>query len=97
MTRGAAGDRTPEDQSRAARDRSLRARIAVAERWARTADRRAATEPARQGLAATFERLVDPEGVLAPDERSRRAESLMRAHMLRLARASAQARRRRTD
>jgi hypothetical protein len=40
---------------------------------------------------------VDPEGVLAPDERSRRAESLMRAHMLRLARASARARRRRTD
>ena len=54
-------------------DRALVARIAAAERWARTADRTAATAPARRGLAAKFEREADPDGVLPPDERARRA------------------------
>lgn len=67
-------------------DKSLRARIAAAERWGRTADRVAATAPAPQGLSAKFEREVDPEGALPVAERRRRAEALMRAHMLRLAR-----------
>jgi hypothetical protein len=40
------------------------ARIAAAERWARTSDRAAATEPARRGLRARFEREADPDGVL---------------------------------
>lgn len=76
-------------------DRILIARIAAAERWARTADRVAATEPARRGLRARFEREADPEGVLDVAERARRADALFTAHMLRLARASAQARRNR--
>ena len=38
-------------------------------------------------------REVDPEGVLAPDELARRVDSLRRAHMTRMALASARARR----
>jgi hypothetical protein len=76
-------------------DRALRARIAAAHRWGYVSDRQAATEPARRGLRAKFERLADPDGLLSPEERARRADHLMRAHMLRLSRASAQARRRR--
>ena len=74
-------------------DRRLIARIAAAERWARTPDRVAATEPARRGLRARFEREADPEGILDVAERARRADALFAAHMLRLARASAKARR----
>lgn len=75
-------------------DRVLIARIAAAERWGRTADRAAATEPARRGLQAKFEREADPHGALSPQERARRADQLMRSHMLRMSRAAAQARRR---
>ena len=42
------------------------ARIAAAERWARTSDRTAATEPARRGLRARFEREADPDGCSTP-------------------------------
>lgn len=79
---------------RSQHDRVLVARIAAAERWARTSDRTQATAPARRGLTAKFEREADPDGVLTPEERARRADLLMRAHMLRMARRSAQARRR---
>lgn len=78
--------------SRSQQDRALIARIAAAERWARVPDRVAATEPARRGLRAKFEREVDPDGVLSDVERSRRADRLMRAHMLRLSRSAAAAR-----
>ena len=85
---------TPASGNSRARDRAVIARIAASERWARTSDRSAATEPARRGLRARFEREADPDGVLDDGERARRAQALMTAHMLRLARASAQARRR---
>ena len=75
--------------------RALRARIAAAERWGRTADRQAATAPARRGMRAKFEREADPDGVLPPDERERRVDHLMHAHMLQMALASAKARSRR--
>jgi hypothetical protein len=75
-------------------DRVLIARIAAAERWGRTSDRTAATEPARRGLRAKFEREADPDGLLSAQERARRADQLMQAHMLRMSRAAAQARRR---
>jgi hypothetical protein len=88
---GSAADSMPADGARV--DRRLIARIAAAERWARTPDRAAATEPARRGLRARFEREADPEGVLDVAERNRRANALFTAHMLRLARASATARR----
>lgn len=82
--------RTPEE-------RTLSAQIAAAERWGRTQDRTAATEPARRGLRAKFEREVDPDGALAasdPAELERRVDSLMRAHMLRMSLKARSARRR---
>jgi hypothetical protein len=92
---GSAADSMPVDSVRV--DRALIARIAAAERWARTPDRVAATEPARRGLRARFEREADPEGVLDVAERNRRADALFTAHMLRPARASATARRNRLN
>src|SRR4051794_17777666 len=43
------------------------------------------TRPAREGFAARFDREVDPNGVLVPDERARRAAAARRAYMARLA------------
>ena len=85
------GDRCDERQRTA---RVLSARIAAAERWGHTTDRSAATAPARRGLRAKFEREADPDGALSAQERTRRADQLMHAHMLRMSRAAAQARRR---
>ena len=74
--------------------RSLSARIAAHTRWAKTADRTAATAPARAALEAKFEREVDPDGVLTPAERARRCEHAKAAYYIRLAMLSARARRR---
>lgn len=73
-------------------DRSQIARIAANERWAKTEDRSAATQAARDGLARKFEDQVDPERLLAPEERAKRADNARRAHYQRIARKSAQAR-----
>jgi hypothetical protein len=54
--------------------RSTRARIGAYESWARTEDRTARTWPARKAALDRFEREVDPEGVLTPQERAKRAE-----------------------
>jgi hypothetical protein len=78
-------------------DRSQVAKIAAHTRWSREADRSAATAPARAGLEARFERQVDPDGVLPPDELARRAQSARRAHFQALALKSAQARRAKRD
>jgi hypothetical protein len=72
---------------------SLRGRIAAHERWAHTADRTAATAPARRGLEARFEREVDPAGELDPAERARRVDAKRKAHFARLALLSARSRR----
>jgi hypothetical protein len=58
-----------------------------------THDPRETTKPARAAFNARFEREVDPEGKLDPAERLRRAEFAKKAHFLRLAMASAKARR----
>lgn len=78
-------------------DRSQVARIAAHTRWAGEPDRHAATQPARDGLQRRFEREVDPDGVLPPDELAIRATSARRAHFQRLALKSAQSRRARRD
>jgi hypothetical protein len=74
-------------------DRALIARLAAHESWAKTANRSARTAPARAALVSKFEREVDPGGVLPPAERARRAEHARKAHFIRLALRSAQARR----
>jgi len=50
------------------------------------------TKPARTAFLSRFERQVDPDGVLPPQERARRAEHARRAYMTGLALRSAQAR-----
>ncbi|MGH3847585.1 MAG: hypothetical protein ACRDS0_40145 [Pseudonocardiaceae bacterium] len=71
--------------------RSLRARIAANTRWSR--EDPAPTGPRGQaGLMARFAREVDPDGTLPPAERARRVDSARKAHMQRLALASAKAR-----
>lgn len=82
-----------EDET--AKMRSMRGRIGAFESWARTPDRAARTWPARKAAFDRFEREVDPDGMLTPQERAKRAEWARKAHMQRLALKSAAARRRR--
>jgi hypothetical protein len=71
------------------------ARIAVHTSWAKTTDRKARTAAGRAAFLDRFEREVDPDGTLAPEERARRAENARRAYFYALALRSAQARRKR--
>ena len=76
-------------------ERSLIASIASHESWARTPDRAARTAPARMAMMARFERDVDPDNVLPPHERAKRADNAKTAYYKRLALKSARARTRR--
>jgi hypothetical protein len=76
--------------------RSLRARIASHESWARTPDASARTAPGRKAFLDRFEKQVDPYGELPPTERARRAEHARKAYFARLALKSARARRARS-
>lgn len=73
-------------------ERSLRAKLAAHTLHA-SVDSRAHTEPGRAAFLARFEKQVDPQGVLSPEERSRRAEQAKRAYFARLALKSSKARR----
>jgi hypothetical protein len=73
-------------------ERSLRARLAAHTLHARR-DSRQTTAIARAGFLARFEREVDPDGVLDPSERRRRAEQARRAYFVRLSLAALEARR----
>lgn len=64
--------------------RTQRARLAATSRWARE-DGHRGTQAAREAFLARFERQVDPDGLLAPDERARRAEAAKRAHFQQMA------------
>jgi hypothetical protein len=75
--------------------KDINKQIAAEISWSRTADRSARTRPARQAFLDRFEREVDPDGALPIDERRRCAQHALRAHMLRLAKRSVTARRRR--
>lgn len=72
--------------------RVLRARLAAHVLHSRIADPAAHTAPARAAFLDKFEREVDPEGVLDPAERARRAEHARKAYFLKLALASSKAR-----
>jgi len=69
--------------------KDINRRIAAEISWARTSDRAARTRPARETFLKRFEREVNPDGTLPPDERRQRAEH---AYMLQLAKRSATAR-----
>lgn len=68
------------------------AQIAAHTLWANCDDPAAHTAPARKAFLDRFEREVDPQGVLTPEERSRRAEHARKAYFKRLALASSKAR-----
>jgi hypothetical protein len=69
-----------EQPRRQTAEGSLIARLAAHESWARTADPSARTEPARHALLDHFERHVDPDGLLPPAERARRAGHARKAY-----------------
>ena len=73
---------------------ALRGRIG-AFRLHATHDPRETTAKARAAFLMRFETEVDPDGVLDPSERSRRAQAARSAYFARLALKSARARRRR--
>jgi len=73
-------------------DRSERARIA-AHRLHATHDSRQITSNARSAFLDRFAREVDPDGILAPEERARRAAHAKTAYFRALALKSAQKRR----
>jgi hypothetical protein len=72
--------------------RAMRASIAAHVQWAKETDPTARTAGARKAFMERFEREADPDGVLDPAERARRAEHLRRAYFTRLALASSRAR-----
>ena len=71
--------------------RSLNGRIGAFVMHSRN-DSREITQPARTAFLRRFEVEVDPDSILPEEERRRRAGMALRAHMLRLAAASAKAR-----
>lgn len=72
--------------------KNINKRIAAEISWARTRDRAARTRPGRETFLKRFEKDVDPDGTLPPEERRQRAEHAKRAYMLQLAKRSAAAR-----
>jgi hypothetical protein len=66
-----------------------RGRLGAHLSWARTPDRAARTRSAREAFMARFEAEVDPDGTLSIQERARRAEHAMKAHMARIRLAKA--------
>lgn len=71
--------------------RSQHARLAALTSWGTTPDRSARTAPARKAQLERFEAMV-PAEVTDPATRAAAAENLRRAYYLRLALASAKAR-----
>lgn len=77
--------------------RSQNARVAALTRVAHEGGSKVASHlNAGGGRFARYERLVDPEGVLDPQERFTRAKAAERADMVRLAQRSAAKRRKHT-
>jgi len=73
--------------------RSTRARLGAYALHA-SHDPRETTKPARAAFLSRFEREIDPDGVLSPEERTRRAEYARRDYFVRLALKSAASRKR---
>ena len=75
-------------------ERSQRARIGAHALHAQH-DSRVTSKPGRDAWLAGFEKQVDPDGVLSPEERARRAGHARQSYMAKLALRSARARRKR--
>ncbi|ORV90761.1 hypothetical protein AWC11_12020 [Mycobacterium interjectum] len=70
----------------------MRASLAANTSWANTKNRAARTAQARAALLDKFEKQVDPDGVMPPGERAKRAENARRAHYQQMAYKSAKVR-----
>lgn len=77
-------------------ERKLRAQLGAYTSWANTENRTARTAKPRAAFNQRFEDEVDPERVLQPDERAKRAGAARQAYFAALALKSAKARRRRS-
>ena len=80
-------------QGMSAAERSLRSQMAAYTKWQQCEDRAEATAKARRAAMDRFDRQVDPDLVLAPEERAKRAEFARKAYFAGLALKSAKARR----
>lgn len=69
--------------------RKHRARLGAHTSWANTTDPAARTAAGRKAALERFEKEVDPDGVLPPEERARRAEHAKKAFYARIQLASA--------
>lgn len=72
-------------------ERKLRGRIGAHALHA-SHDSREVTAKARLAFRQRLENQVDPEGALSPEERARRAEHALQAHMARMSPKAAQVR-----
>lgn len=77
-------------------ERSLAGRVGAAHLHSRIQDPAAHTAAARKAFLDRFERQVDPDCTLPPEDRARMAEQARKAYFLGLALKSARARRKRT-
>lgn len=77
-------------------ERSLRAKIGAHALHA-AHDPSETTSKAREAFRSKFERQVDPEGILIPEERQRRAEHARKAYFAKLSFISARVRRQRRE
>jgi hypothetical protein len=64
-------------------ERKLRAKLGAHTSWANTTDPAARTAKARRAFEERFEKEADPDGVLPPEERARRAAHLRAAFFTR--------------
>lgn len=80
----------------AASQHAINGRIGIRTRLSRTtaAERKRQAARGQAGLLARFAEQVDPEGRMSEEDRATAAEQALRAHMTRIAKASAAARRR---
>jgi hypothetical protein len=65
---------------------------AVLESWSQTKDWSARTKPARDARLRSYEKQVDPDGVMTPKDRAKAAKAAQRAHCLKMAEKSAKVR-----
>lgn len=84
----------PSPDTRGSSTRQIIGAIGAHVSWSHTEDRTARTANGRRAFLERFEREVDPDGTLSPQERARRAEHARKAYFQRLALKSAQARKR---
>lgn len=82
----------PEADRLSPHERVLRARLAAHAMHA-SHDTRVVSKPGRDAFLARFESEVDPDGVLDPAERKRRAGHALKAHMTGLQLKAVRARR----